>query len=276
MRQGVLALVAVTLLAGCGGFVGAAPDGTVTPAPVPEPTATEATGSAIAPGVGGAQVTDADRLARAHREAMRNRSYVWHQRQSASPLDGNRSQTIHTRLRVEHERRYRYDLATSWRPANTSGYTEGDTRYRREVSRAGYTYTRNPATDVTVRYGDQPVQAISRYLSIGSARVAATTVDGDRYYRITGTTDAIPVTGEISNYSVQALVAPTGFVRSLSVSYDDVIGSDRERIDYSFRYSAVGETTVEPPAWVQARWPENVTTATPTATATKTATDAPG
>jgi hypothetical protein len=270
MRLRVLAFVAVALLAGCGGFVGSAPDGTVTPAPVPEPTTTEATGSAIAPGVGGARVFDADQLARAHREAMRNRSYVWHQRQRATPLGLNRSQTIDTRLRVEDVRRYRYDLATSWRPANTSGYTEGDTRYRREVSRAGYTYTTNPATDVTVRYGDQPVQAISRYLAIGSARVAATTVDGERYYRITGTTEAIPITGAISNYSVEALVAPSGFVRSLTVSYDDVIGSDREQIDYSYRYSAVDQTTVEPPAWVRERWPENVTTASPTPTTTAT------
>jgi len=274
MRLRVLALVAVALLAGCGGLVGSEPGGTVTPAPVPEATATEATGSAIAPGVGGARVADADRLARAHREAMRNRSYVWHQRQRASPLDLNRSQTIDTRLRVEHERRYRYDLATSWRPANTSGYTEGDTRYRREVSRAGYTYSTNPATDVTRRYGDQPVQAISRYLAIGTAQVAATTVDGERYYRVTGTTDAIPITGEIGNYSVEALIAPSGFVRSLSVSYDDLIGSDRERIDYTFEYTAVGETTVEPPGWVRDRWPANVTTATSASSGTPT--DTPG
>ena len=273
MRQGLLAVVAVALLAGCGGLVGTSTETTVTPAPVPEPPATESTGSAIAPGVGGARIVDADRLARAHRAAIRERSYVWQEHQRASPVGTNESERVDTRLWVEHERRYRYELATSWRPVNTSGYTEGETRYRRDVSRAGFTYSTASATNATARYGHQPEVAISRYLAIGSATVAATTVDGKRYYRITGSGDTLPVTGEISNYSVEALVAPSGVVRSLSVSYEDVIGSNRERIDYRYRYSAVGETTVQPPEWVRARWPENVTTAT--TTATRSATDTP-
>lgn len=259
MRRPVLVLVVLTVLAGCSGFVGSEPEGTITPAPVPEPTTTEESGSAIAPGVGGAQVFDADRLARAHREAIRNRSYSWTERQSSSEFESNESMSVTTRLLVEDERLYRYRLSTSWTYVNTSEYTAGATRYRREVGRAGYRYTTANATDVTVRYGGQPVLAISRYLSIESARVGATSVDGQRYYRVTGTTDRIPVTGEISNYSVEALVAPTGFVRSLSVSYDDVIGDERERIEYRFQYRAVGETEVGVPEWARARWPENAT-----------------
>lgn len=258
MRLAVLAVVALAALAGCSGFVGSASDGTVTPAPVPEPTPADAE-SRIAPGLGGATVIDAQRLARAHRAAIQNRSYVWVEQRNASQFNGNGSMLVRTRVSVEHERLYRYNLWTSWSFANTSEYTAGETRYRREVGRAGYRYLTEPATNVTDRYGDNAQLAIRRYLAVGNATVAATQVDGRRYYRVTGTTDSIPVTGEISNYSVEALIAPSGFVRELSVSYDDVLGGDRERISYQFRYSGVDETTVDPPAWARDRWPENAT-----------------
>lgn len=258
MRLAVLAVVALAALAGCSGFVGSAPDGTVTPAPVPERTPADAE-NRIAPGLGGASVIDARRLARAHEAAIRNESYVWVERSNASQFNGNGSMLVSAWLRVEHERLYRYRLWTSWSFANTSEYTAGDTRYRREVGRAGYRYYTESASNVTERFGSDAERAVRRYLAVGNATVAATRVDGRRYYRVTGTTDSIPVTGEISNYSVEALIAPSGFVRELSVSYDDVLGDERERIRYQFRYREVGETTVEPPEWARERWPENAT-----------------
>jgi len=261
MRHAVPAVVVLAVLAGCGGFVGDSPERTVTPAPVPDSTATPADRSAIAPGVGGARVIDADRLARAHRRAAQNRSYRWTERQRSTRFGTNDSVTITTQLWVQHERLYRYRLSTSWTVANTSEYTAGPLRYRREVGRSGYRYSMEPSTTVTTRFGGRPERAIARYLSIGAATVATTQVDGRRYYRITGTTDRIPDTGGVSNYSVRALVAPSGFVRSLTVSYDDVIGENHERIDYRFRYADLGETRVHPPEWIDERWPEETQTA---------------
>jgi len=261
MRVSVLAVLALVVLAGCGGFVDPAPERTVTPAPVPERTATPASESAIAPGVGGGRVVDADRLARAHRVALQNRSYQWIGRLSGTHVNSTDSQAVTTQLWVEHEQLYRYRLSTSWSFANTSEYTAGPVRYRREVGRSGYRYAMEPSTTVTARFGEQSVRAIRRYLSIGTASVATTRIDGERYYRITGTTESIPETGQIDNYSVRALVAPSGFVRSLTVSYDDEIGENDERIRYQFRYTDVGETRVEPPGWISERWPEETSTA---------------
>lgn len=261
MRLPVVAMLVVVALAGCGGFVGDSPrERTVTPAPVPESTPTPADRSAIAPGVGGARVIDADRLARAHRQAAQNRSYRWTERQRSTRFGTTDSITITTQLWVQHERLYRYRLSTSWTFANTSEYTAGSLRYRREVGRSGYRYSMEPSTTVTRRFGGRAERAISRYLSVGAATVARTQIDGQRYYRITGTTDAIPDTGDVDNYSVRALVAPSGFVRSLTVRYDDVIGENHQRIDYQFRYADVGETQVHPPAWIDDRWPEETLT----------------
>lgn len=67
MRAVVPAMVLLALLSGCSVLTDTSPETAVTPAPVPEPTTQRSPESAIAPGVGGAGVTDADRLARAHR-----------------------------------------------------------------------------------------------------------------------------------------------------------------------------------------------------------------
>lgn len=76
MRLGPLALVAVALLAGCGGLVGTSTETTVTPAPVPEPPATESTGSAIAPGVGVRGSSTPTGWPEPTERRVRNRSYV--------------------------------------------------------------------------------------------------------------------------------------------------------------------------------------------------------
>jgi hypothetical protein len=48
---------------------------------------------------------------------------------------------------------------------NTSGYTEEDTRYRREFR--DYNFVAKPSETATERYGAKPATAIRRYLSIG-------------------------------------------------------------------------------------------------------------
>lgn len=47
---------------------------------------------------------------------------------------------------------------------NTSGYTEEDTRYRREFR--DYNFVAKPSETATERYGAKPATAICRYLSI--------------------------------------------------------------------------------------------------------------
>jgi len=262
MRWLSLLVVCLAVTAGCNGFGGLSAETTVTPAPVSEPatSSTEQTPeSAIAPGVGGGRIIDANRLASAHRNAIRNRSYVWHEQHSATRVRADGTLEIVARLEVENERRYYFQQSTSWSGRNVSEYTEGASRYRRVVKRAGYRHVEEPATDVTARLGDRPAAAVARFLSIGNATVRATDVDGRRYYRITGTTNSIPETGQINNYNVRALVSSSGFVRALTVSYIEYTIDDRRRIEYQYEYADVGNATVSPPKWVTEQWPNNTT-----------------
>lgn len=256
MRWPLLAVAITVVLAGCSGYFDSpTPTETVTPAPVPEPATAQATESGVAPGLGGGRVVDAKQLASAHQTAIRDRSYTWYERYSSASFDGEGTIGVTTTLRVEHEYLYDYDLATSWSFGNTSEFTAGPARYRRDVGQAGYRYVLERSTPVTTRVGDRQRRAISRYLAIGTASVVTRRIDGQRYFEVTGTTDSIPGVGQVSNYSVRALVAPSGFVRTLTVGYADVLGDELRTVRYRFRYTEVGNTTVEPPTWVTEQWP---------------------
>lgn len=262
MRWLFLAVAILALLAGCGGYFSSpTPTETVTPAPTPEPATEQPSENGIAPGLGGGKVIDADQLARAHQAAIRNRSYTWHERQRASQFDGEASLGVIATLRVEHEYLYHYKLSTSSSIADTSEFTAGPARYRRDGGGTGYRYVVEESTPVTPRFGDRPMLAISRYLAIGNASVVKGQIDGERYYEVTGTTDTIPGIGQVNNYHVRALVAPSGFVRALSVSYAHVLGDTPRLVRYRFIYTDVGNTTVDPPTWVREEW--TVTPSTP-------------
>lgn len=264
MRVAPLVVVLLAATAGCAGLAGEQSEATVTPAPVPEPTPTE-TGSAVAPGVGGGEVVDTRRLADAHVEAIRGRSYNWSETANATTLDGNATErtAISRRLRVETERRYRLRVVASWRPGNVSEFGTNQSRYRRHGGVRQQRYGTLSPVNVTEEFGARPEQVIRRYLAIGNATVAATRIDGERYYRVTGTTDSIPVRGTLLDYGVEAVVAPTGFVRELTVEYESEIDGERRRIRYHFRYTAVDSTTVSPPDWVADRRSENATVSRP-------------
>ena len=262
MRVAPLVVVLLAATAGCTGLVGEPPEATVTPAPVPEPTPTATdNGSAIAPGVGGGEVVDARQLADAHVEAVRGRSYDWSETANATTLDGNATKrtAISRHLRVETERRYRLEVVASWRPGNVSEFGTNQSRYRRHGGVRQQRYGTLSPVNVTEEFGARPEQVIQRYLAIGNATVAATRIDGERYYRVTGTTDTVPVRGTLLDYGVEAVVAPTGFVRELTVEYESEIDGERRRIRYHFRYTAVDSTTVSPPDWVADRQSENAT-----------------
>lgn len=262
MRRALLLVVLVATTAGCAGLAGEQPEATVTPAPVPDPTPTPTdTDSAIAPGVGGGEVVDARRLADAHVEAIRGRSYDWSEAANATTLGENATErtAIGRRLRVETERRYRLRVVASWRPGNVSEFGTNQSRFRRHGGVRQQRYGALPPVNVTEEFGARPAQVIERYLAIGNATVAATRVDGQRYYRVTGTTDRIPVRGELIDYSVEAVIAPSGFVRELAVEYVSEIDGERRRVRYQFRYTDVGSTTVEVPEWAEHRRSENAT-----------------
>jgi len=258
MRAVVPAMVLLALMAGCNALTGPSPETAVTPAPVPEPATEPSSESEIAPGVGGTGVTDPERLARAHTDAIHNRSYRWIERTSLTRLESNTTETSRTALWVEHPRRHRYEFTTTLLSGNTSEYTEGDTRYRREFG--DYNFVAEPSETASERYGAKPAMAIRRYFSTGNATVETVRVHGDHAYRVVGTTSALETADTVDSYRVAALVMPSGFVRSLSVDYTVSADGRHRRVQYRYRYVNVGTTRVEPPVWAQRRWPESVDT----------------
>lgn len=264
-----LRLVGVALLAltaGCGTIVG--PDRTAdtfTPAPVPETTPAGGDADGVAPGVGTDGVSDVNRLANAHEDAIEGTAYVWHHDESSETTRENLTVPI-TRsqeLRVENERRYRYhtdsrSFDSKGRPrffGNFSEFSDGETRYQRYTSREvgrSWEYKRTDAVDVTFRYGGEATAAIRQFLDVESATVVRAETDDERLFRVAGTTESVSGFGEVRDYEVRALVSETGFVRSLTVTF---FAPDRHRrYSYEFSYTRIGIATVEPPDWIADGW----------------------
>jgi len=267
MKQSVgvlLVLVGITALSGCSGFGGpSGPTETVTPAPVPETTVpTDEPNGPLPPGLSGGGVTDADVIAQAHLDALPEKSYRWHAR---TTFQGNRSDQL---LTVEGPKTYAYRYTSPGALTNTSEFADGETvytRYYRFVERL----RRAPAPNATDQYGPIAAGAIERYLAVENATVAETVADGRLHYRVRATTDRYRRIGGATDYTVTAVIAPEGFVRSLNVSYVNRGGDRPIDVTHRFRYDAVGRATVERPNWLsEDQWATN-----PTATATPTTSD---
>jgi len=265
MRPAV-ALLVLLVLAGCSGVTG--PSGgteTLTPAPVQTATTPTPEASPLPPGVTGNGVVDIDRLVDAHQVAITGQSYTWEARERTTGRRGNPTGTnVRYVARVANESTYRYFtnhriVWRSGRPRYLGNYSEFATeslRYAYYTDTENNTqFSRTGPAPARVRVGGIAVTAIERYLPARSATVAATRIDGRRYYELRGRGIDTPVApGGVANYTVRAQIRADGFVRSLNVSYR-VAARDRSRsVSYGFTYTAVGTTTVERPAWVSGHW----------------------
>jgi len=272
MHWRLLAIGALVVLAGCGSFVGTdggdggvdptdgGPDA-MTPAPVPEVTPTPDPWP-VAPGLSGRGVADVDVLVTAHLRAIRNASYEFTEwRGSANPPNATAVTYPQTRATVAGNSRYLVWTSnevirlrgTITHVANYTEYVDPDAR------RVRYRLTGQSESIFAEQYvvaaayndlvGRSATVAILRYLTVENTDVARTTVDGQRYYAVTGF-ERNPAAGSRRNLSVRALVSPEGFVRSLNVSYVTQGVGEPRRFRYRFAYEGVGETTLDPPPWV--------------------------
>ena len=274
-RAAALAVVALVVLAGCGSFVGGgsggngaggggAPgsaNGTITAAPVPEVTPTPDPWP-VAPGISADGVVDVNALIDAHRAAIGNTSYEFTEwRGSASPPNETVPMFRQTRATVAGSSRYlvwtssemiRLDGAVT-HVANYTEYVDPDARrvrYRLAgQSESAFAEQYVVAAAYNDLVGERATVSILRYLTAENTEVARTTVDGRRYYAVTGF-ERSPTADSRRNLSVRALVSPEGFVRSLNVSYVTMGVGELRRFRYRFAYEDVGETTLDPPPWV--------------------------
>ncbi|MFB6173916.1 MAG: hypothetical protein ABEI39_04660 [Halobacteriales archaeon] len=271
MRWRSLFVVVAVLTAGCGSLVGAddpgrdRPTETLTPAPVPEVTPTPERWP-VAPGVTGAGVADLDTLVAAHTGAAANTSYVWRERRGTT-ADPNATIPLFDRSVAEVASPSRYYVWTSEERvrlrsglrhvANYSEFT-GDgvrtIRYRL-VGQSDYEYQRRHPVSASSNtfVGGAVSAALRRYLAVERATVSRTRVDGDTHYLVVGRNWTRFAGGEVTDYTVRALVSEDGFVRRLSATYTVQSVGQPRCVRYSFAYDRVGNTTVDPPGWVDDR-----------------------
>jgi len=269
MNWRALAIATLVVLAGCGSFVGSdggagdrSPERTVTPAPVPEVTPTPDPWP-VAPGLSARGVVDVNVLVDAHLAALNDTSYEFTEwRGSASPPNASVRLFPETRATVAAPSRYlvwtnsemvRIDGAIT-HVGNYTEYVDAPTRLVRYrlVGQISPTVTRQFAVDAGYNelVGGRAATALLQYLTVANTSVARTTVDGQRYYAVSGFERSPGVPGH-RNLSVSALVSPDGFVRSLNATYV-AAGVDRpRRFRYRFAYEKVGATTLDAPDWAR-------------------------
>lgn len=262
MRSGVLALVAISLLAGCGTFAGPDAASTVTPAPVATPGPEEAPGPAdLAPGVTRAGIVDENELFRAHIGLAENTSLKWTVQYRESGLARNGSYGIVRTRTVAYESEdsgYRF-----W--SESRRVITGDRQYvdRREqygTQRGGYRLSLNPESgersygriDRSLSRADfaLPNRPLHHYIDLDNESVSAVDVGGRPHYQITGTRDAIPTQGRVEGFSSRVIVREDGLIREIGVSFVTTYGVDAVPIRYDFVMLDVGDTTITEPAWL--------------------------
>ncbi|WP_135304156.1 hypothetical protein [Haloarcula amylovorans] len=239
MRLRSVVLAALFVLAGCSGFAASERPETVTPAPVPDADP----GATGVPGLANDSVNPT-LLAQAHRDALDNRSYTLTVNWTTDDREWE------TWLAVEDERRYRY-LSTQTTGAYSDRlFVEGDVRYSRHRRPLGIQYRRNRSVPASERFGHHTGRLVETYLPAGP--VAVRQLAGG--YIVVA--DHAPATFDrVRNYTVRVTVTSSGWVRTFSVRYFDPYQDVSVR--YRFEYSAIDETVVERPAWVEQRWPED-------------------
>lgn len=262
MRAAVL-LAVLAVLAGCAALPGGddatpgpTPGATATPTPTPRPIGLSASG-----------VTDPYQLRAAHVRVLADQSYTFDYGLSVSWGGATRGRVSVTarvtadRSRALIRREVVGDVPTWLMPVgSTLRYDAGTTAY-----------VRNPETNETTAEESPPGAAISDtyaldvdsvYLLLSNVDTAVTgteNVDGRTLFVVEGTADAMEASGGVArNVSVRAVVASSGLVVEFRAAYqlrrEDPVGGGRSRVHvvHQISYGAVGETTVERPAWVPA------------------------
>jgi hypothetical protein len=261
MRPRAVLLAVVLVLAGCSTFGGPSDPGeTVTPAPVPSPetpTPTETPEPDDEESVppltlaAGTEVS-ADRLARNHLAALRNRSYRMTTRH-------HRVVTVNgtvTRRVVQTERiwvvnaTYRYDIARTTTAANSterynrSVYADENGARMRVDSNTGSQVFELDAVGGSERFAAASAERVRRYLTNPEQSV----IERDGRFLIRGEGSSHPDQTFTTNNVVRAVVEPNGLVRSLTASYEERARVGPRQVTESF--TVVDAERVPEPDWL--------------------------
>ncbi|MFC7140079.1 hypothetical protein ACFQMA_09565 [Halosimplex aquaticum] len=269
-RRFAAAAALAVVLAGCSAFAPTGDAGTLaeTVTPLSVPTDTTAPGEALSPppGVAANGSISPTALGAAHRRALANRSFTWSVEYERRDLNaGVTVDAVSKRLRVGRDGSYLFRTERS--PGHRDAlYANGTDAYARTVLGNAST-VRHLASVIDYRNYLTTTRSLRRYLPTRGASVARVERGGQTFYRLHATAPARGIRDghpklTIHNYSATAYLTPAGFVRSLVVSYDYQLRTDRVAVALRADYGRVGETTVDRPEWATESRGERAATAT--------------
>lgn len=250
-RLAPLALVAVLVLAGCGGVVGDGTPDPVTPAPVPT------TEQPVAPGITGDAI-DVDQVVERHERALAETTYTTVERLRAAVGGGASVAIRNLSIQSAPDGALRYVRQEPPVEGNVTQinrsqiWSDGNRTVYRFTNTAGQTYTEDSAYPASLDAARSArIEAILEDVSVTSA-VRRTDGSVELSGRLTNAS-AVPTTRNFqhhANGSVSAQVSEDGVVRRLALRYDAVYRGDRVPVRYVVGVEKVGSTTVERPQWV--------------------------
>jgi len=261
------AVVAILVLAGCGGAVVPGTDGTptrtVTPAPVPVPQepSTPRGSPPLAPGLSEEGVFDPVRLADAHAATLSNASFTAIREERRHYENGSFRSAYRSVVRMAADgERFRYELnQTDVREGTRheqrlARYADGSVVYVATTRRGETTYSvvggpESPADPATILPGNATARfgVLRLFGSLRFGVLGSRTVDGRTIHRLT-VENGSGTLGGLRNVTMNATVREDGLVTAYRLSYD--VGDLRVAVAVEFR--RVGETEITPPAWLPA------------------------
>lgn len=278
-RTAALALAALLVLAGCGAPASPSePTDTLTPAPVPTGDASAAAGAEagseparsvegrrLAPGLRTGGVADPFTLARAHGWILSNRSYTRADSRTVVDENGTLRATRTdllvasggTPFRLERSAvsSPRYDVQSPYSTAAV--YHDGDRAYYRVVDgNASYRTDGSvpPAEVIPDRTGRGEFVAL---LTAFRWEVQPIEIRGEQYYRLTSAAFTAPnvlddayLLTDPRNAEARVLVDERGRVQRYRLEYETTYDGRTVGVTETVRWSAVGETSVDPPDWL--------------------------
>ncbi|WP_275881954.1 hypothetical protein [Halorhabdus sp. BNX81] len=267
MRWRVLAVVTLLALSGCTGFLsGDEPVPTVTPAPVPTDPPDTGPGAMIVPGVYADGELEPDLLADAHRDVLRETSFVWTETDNRTGRVANVTDSTMSYRTVAFANATRYYFETNGRTDRYQGrrvyypvyneYADGEDVYIRALSTswAAYRYDRVTAGGSRSRFVRSATNAVERYLPVGSASIERIESNAGVRYRLTSTQPSETLAPLVEDYRVSVVVTRRGLVQNLTAMYTTERRTRSETITFTHRYTSnitdVGNVTVSSPAWL--------------------------
>lgn len=255
-RVAVVVFALLVVFSGCGGIWGDESNiETVTPVAVPTDPSTSTPMPRLAPGLTRAGIENASALAAAHDAVLDGKSFTIHETTIYRAANGTPIRRITSVTRIDNDGRVsvrrRWSGATALR--RSESYFDGKRRLVATIDTSGeVTYRRTPLStadeSIVARTGSRRIE---RTFTVAELHVADRSEEADTMvYRFVPSEQQTATLGR--SVRVRATVDGRGLVRdyTLDQQLSDPVGNVSS-IRVSTRYTAIGSTTVESPAWYE-------------------------